>query len=96
MIRFYKLRAENPKMSKGEAFRQAQLSLLRGEKEAEKIVENEKPDVKDEKNEKEGRGVKPLVADESEVKLALYEKTGKSKFSHPHYWSSFVLIGNWK
>lgn len=47
MIRFYRLRADHPEMAKGEAFRQAQLSLL----------------------------------------------TGKA---HPHYWASFVLIGNWR
>lgn len=47
MIRFYRLRSDHPEMTKGEAFRQAQLSLLSGK-------------------------------------------------AHPHYWASFVLIGNWR
>jgi CHAT domain-containing protein len=28
--------------------------------------------------------------------LPLYDKTGKPAFAHPHYWASFVLIGNWR
>lgn len=84
MIRFYKLRAENPKLSKGEAFRQAQLSLLNGEKNDEKDADNYY------------RSPETFKVGSGEVKLKLYETTGKSRFSHPHYWASFVLIGNWK
>lgn len=36
MIRFYKLRMDNPQMSKGEAFRRAQISLLGAETKAAK------------------------------------------------------------
>lgn len=34
MVRFYKFRADNPTLTKGEAFRQAQLSLMRGKLDA--------------------------------------------------------------
>ena len=83
MIRFYKLRSENSQMSKGEAFRQAQLSLLGAE----------------------GKSVtKPSTANRSEIvnlrgskiELPLFIKDEKKPFAHPHYWSSFVLIGNWR
>lgn len=51
LIRFYQIRKDNPNLTKGEAFRNAQLALLN---------DSSKP------------------------------------YSHPHYWSSFILIGNWK
>ena len=50
MHEFYRLRQANPRWSKVEALRQAQMTLLKG----------------------------------------------KAQFAHPHYWASFILIGNWK
>ena len=86
MIRFYKLRAGNPQMPKGKAFRQAQLSLLNGNTKTETAAKagssTPKTDVVD------------LVGKRFEVPL--YDKTGKPSFAHPHYWSSFILIGNWR
>ena len=32
----------------------------------------------------------------TETKLALLEKDSKKVFAHPHYWASFILIGNWR
>lgn len=91
MIRFYKQRAENPTLTKGEAFRQAQLSLLNGE-EMTKVMP--KPEVI--KKAKDGRGVETFFIGEDKIDLPFYENTGKPKFAHPYYWASFVLIGNWK
>jgi CHAT domain-containing protein len=83
MIRFYKLRAENPQITKGEAFRLAQLSLLGNES-------NE--------NQKNTRNNRSIVVDLTREKTALplFLKNANKPFAHPHYWSSFVLIGNWR
>lgn len=82
MIRFYKLRSESPYITKGEAFRQAQLSLLGKEIKSEGSIGTSRSEVLDLGGEK--------------VELLLYEKDAKRPFAHPHYWSSFVLIGNWR
>ncbi len=84
MIRFYKLRSENPAMSKGEAFRQAQLSLLGND-----------ADVKSNGN-SAGKRSDLVKFDDAEINLPLFVKDAKKPFAHPHYWSAFVLIGNWK
>jgi CHAT domain-containing protein len=83
MIRFYKLRAENPLMPKGEAFRQAQLSLLNG------TTGSGKPGTDDRRSD-------PISLDDTGVKLQLFTKDPAKPFAHPHYWASFVLIGNWR
>jgi CHAT domain-containing protein len=83
MIRFYKLRAENPLMPKGEAFRQAQLSLLNG------TAGSGKPGTDDRRSD-------PISLDDSGIKLPLFTKDPAKPFAHPHYWASFVLIGNWR
>ncbi len=81
MIRFYKLRAENPQMAKGEAFRLAQISLLAGESKT-KETSAKRSNLLDLKREKSG--------------LRLFVKDEAKPLAHPHYWSSFVLIGNWR
>jgi len=85
MIRFYKLRAENPTISKGEAFRQAQLSILTG---TAGISSSHAP-VKAKRSE-------PISLDGSGVSLQPYKLDPAKPFAHPHYWASFVLIGNWR
>jgi CHAT domain-containing protein len=87
MIRFYKLRVAHPEMTKGEAFRQAQLQLLNGDTGGQNV--------------KEPTGRMPprsevVGTNVGKSALSLYDKTGKPPFAHPHYWSSFVLIGNWR
>lgn len=82
MIRFYKLRAENPNMPKGEAFRLAQLSLLGAEAKdlkASAVKRSETVDLSGKR-----------------LELPLFVKDSKKPFAHPHYWASFVLIGNWR
>lgn len=82
MIRFYKLRNDNPQMSKGEAFRRAQLSLLGTETANSGNANSNRSGVVDFGGRK--------------IELPLYQKDEKKPFAHPHYWSSFVLIGNWR
>jgi CHAT domain-containing protein/Flp pilus assembly protein TadD len=83
MIRFYKLRAENPGMPKGEAFRQAQLSLLNGSFDNDSSTAN-------------GHRSDPVRIDGSAPALSPFAKDPSKPFAHPHYWASFVLIGNWR
>jgi len=83
MMRFYKLRAENPRRPKGEAFRQAQLSLL-----GTQSTEGKNPSPTNRAKMAGDAGRK--------VQLPLFVKDPNKPFAHPHYWSSFVLIGNWR
>ena len=83
MIRFYKLRAENPQMSKGEAFRQAQLSLLGADRKTDDKTSS-------------GKRSEIVNLRGNKTELPLFNKDEKKPFAHPHYWSSFVLIGNWR
>lgn len=83
MIRFYKLRAENPEMPKGEAFRRAQLSLLSS-------------DAKSVKPPTAKRTAEIVGSNPAAVQLPLFVRDEKKPFAHPHYWASFVLIGNWR
>lgn len=81
MIRFYKIRSENPQMPKAEAFRQAQISLLNAE-------------TKSQTSGKPRSGI--FTVNGKKYELPLWEKDDKKPFAHPHFWSSFVLIGNWR
>ena len=83
MIRFYKFRKENPQLSKGEAFRQAQLVMLGGRD----LMAN---------SETAGNRSGVFGANEQKSDLPKFKKDDKKPFAHPHYWAAFVLIGNWK
>jgi CHAT domain-containing protein len=84
MIRFYKLLAENPQMSKGIALRNAQLSLLYG---------NVKPEDRSlELLKKE----KSAEQESKKLNLPLAVQDEQKPFAHPFYWASFVLTGNWR
>ncbi len=82
MLRFYKIKKEQPQFPKGEALRQAQLLLLHGTNKAQKVEGGEKGLVEEPKKAVEG--------------LRLFMKDEKAPFAHPYYWSSFILIGNWR
>ena len=73
MIRFYRLRVEHPEMSKGEAFREAQLSLLGAETKDAKTSTAKRSEIIDLSGQK--------------IELPLDEKDAKHPFAHPHYWS---------
>lgn len=82
MLKFYQIKKEQLELPKGEALRQAQLSLLRGTDTAQTAGDGEKG--VEEQTKKLVEGLKPFKKDE------------KAPFAHPYYWSSFILIGNWK
>jgi CHAT domain-containing protein len=83
MIRFYKLRAVNPLMPKDEAFRYAQLTLLNGNGMQKKSFHS-------------ARRSEVLKANSRKDDLKPFIKDAARPFAHPHYWASFVLIGNWR
>lgn len=84
MIRFYRLRAGEQTIAKGEAFRRAQLSLLYGD--------DRRPGAPPSA---QLRGTK-LAGQTGKTNLLPYVKDTRRPYAHPHYWASFVLIGNWK
>lgn len=70
-------------MPKGEAFRRAQLSLLVGtELGKANTLESKRAEIV---------GITP-----NGINLPLFVKDEKKTYAHPHYWASFVLIGNWR
>jgi CHAT domain-containing protein/uncharacterized protein HemY len=77
MQEFYKNLATG-KMTKSEALRQAQLSLLKGEK----------SQVGDDKKRAPG-GLVPVAEPENPSK-----NREAANYSHPYYWAPFILIGN--
>ena len=83
MIRFYKLRAEHPADVQRRSVPQGAIALLLGA---------------ETKNAKTSTVRRSEMIDLSgqKIELPLYEKDAKHPFAHPHYWSSFVLIGNWR
>jgi CHAT domain-containing protein/tetratricopeptide (TPR) repeat protein len=86
MLRFYKLRAENPNLPKGEAFRRAQLALLRGE------ARNKTDDPKDDKIPR----AKLVTTSGTKMSLPAYSFDSQKPYAHPYYWAPFILIGNWR
>ncbi len=81
MEEFYRGR-EARKLTKGEAIRQAQIKLLRGElsKPAPEALANR--DI-----------VHETTATSSVPKFTV---DAKRPHAHPYYWAPFILIGNWK
>ncbi len=68
-------------LDKAEALRQAQLALLQGK------IKDAPADVK---------RSDIVNLDPNQPKFEQYKVEGKPPFSHPFYWSPFVLIGNWR
>jgi CHAT domain-containing protein len=81
MLKFYQIKKEQPQLPKGEALRQAQLSLLRGTYQGQASGEQRQLE---------------LVEVKGSETLKPFKKDEKAPFAHPYYWSSFILIGNWR
>ncbi len=81
MQNFYRLRVENPGITRAEALNRAQLMFVRGEtmagttKDATRGMRVSAPDKKD------------------ETELSAADSTEACK--HPFYWAPFILMGNW-
>jgi CHAT domain-containing protein len=70
MSEFYRLRKENPQLTKAAALQIAQQKMIAG-----------KLTLSNAKNQRR---------DTSEVDIAPLD------YSHPYFWSPFILIGNWR
>ena len=82
---FYKNKV-NLKMTKAEALRQAQLSLLDG-----------RVKINNEACTTNKSGDDPLPTKPKSIKnFKSYRVNPSNPFEHPYYWSPFVLYGNWK
>ena len=79
---FYRRHQTQPAVSKAEALRQAQLSLLRGTVQASESSPSKRAGRADE--------------EDVSVSLPLFTPDPKAPYAHPYYWAPFVLIGNWK
>ena len=82
MGEFYRLRRENQNWTKAETLRQAQLKLLDGKYTPAQVVERNRSEAV-----RFGAGAKNMPK---------FVKDDNAPFTHPFYWSPFVLIGNWR
>lgn len=85
MQKFYKLWASSANLSKIDALRQAQISMLKGEikmPEASRI--------------RRSRAASEVVTFDGSRRHKLFEFDSNAPYAHPYYWSPFVLIGNWR
>jgi CHAT domain-containing protein len=82
MARFYQLRQARPATPKGELLRQAQLSLLRGNHPAPVLPAGT-------------RGTE-ILNPKGTPGLPPWPQDKEAPYSHPYYWSPFILIGNWQ
>ncbi|MCU1263980.1 MAG: hypothetical protein JWM21_298 [Acidobacteria bacterium] len=80
MSEFYRLRKENPQMSKAGALQSAQRSMLDGKLRPLKTTRQQRAE---------------LITTESSRALK-FPFDPEKPYAHPFYWAPFVLIGNWK
>jgi CHAT domain-containing protein len=101
MIHFYKLLNDKPNLIKGEAFRQTQLALLNGEIKGDLgTLQNNKTNsaaknAGSKKRENTGTNFQGSTGG-IPAKFLLFQKNPDKPFEHPHYWASFVMVGNWR
>ncbi len=81
MSEFYRLRKENPKLTKAEAMQIAQQAMISGK-------------LKSSGNSSGCRNSEVVNLDGSSQ--TKFKCDANAPFSHPFYWSPFVLIGNWR
>lgn len=83
MSNFYKNLEENAEISKAEALRKAQISLMLGKNKFLTDAEL-------------ARRSEAVRFGASQKNLPKFKKDENAPFAHPYYWSPFVLIGNWR
>ena len=86
MHSFYQLRRDHPALSKSEALREAQLSLLRGT-----ATTTSTPIAHT-----RGGSTDTPSAEDDVADLPDFHGDQTKPFAHPYYWAPFVLIGKWQ
>lgn len=82
MSEFYRLRKENPNLTKSKALQTAQKSLING---TLKLSADK------------AKLLKPNIEfSENKTNSPAFQFDENKPFAHPFYWSPFVLIGNWR
>ena len=81
MQNFYRIRAENPGITKAEALNRAQLMFIRGE-----IMAGNTRDAT--------RGMR-VSSPEAEGEAEPSPADAAAVYKHPFYWAPFILMGNW-
>ena len=80
MAEFYRLKKESPLMPKSEAMQRAQQAMISGRLKAS----GKAPACRSDLVELAGGSSKPFVC------------SADAPYSHPYFWSPFILIGNWR
>lgn len=95
MIQFYKILKNEHSLNKGEAFRRAQLSLLNGEVRPQNdLVHNSEAPLKSSGSKLTSGGLE-IPVPKGLIRFEPFPENQR-KFRHPHYWASFVMVGNWR
>ena len=79
---FYRILEADPKISKAEALRQAQLKLIYGTYQPAQITATRRSEA--------------VRFGASANNFPKFVKDEKAPFAHPYFWSPFVLTGNWR
>ncbi|HEX8737221.1 MAG TPA: CHAT domain-containing tetratricopeptide repeat protein [Pyrinomonadaceae bacterium] len=82
MSEFYRLRKENPRLTKAEAIQLAQQEMIQG-----KLQSSSAGNLK---------GAELAASPNNKVNAPPFQFDKNKPFAHPYYWSPFVLIGNWR
>ncbi|HEY0173820.1 MAG TPA: CHAT domain-containing protein [Pyrinomonadaceae bacterium] len=85
MSEFYRLRMENPPLTKAAALQLAQREMIEG-----RLSPSSRGDVES------GRGTKLAADGEVAPGRPRFTSDPSKPYAHPYFWSPFVLIGNWK
>jgi CHAT domain-containing protein/tetratricopeptide (TPR) repeat protein len=81
MREFYRLHSDKPGITKGDALREAQLALLRGQ------IHGTASTATMSNSDRGDLGLTGQPA---------FTPDPKAPFAHPYFWAPFILIGNWK
>ena len=82
MQNFYRLHADQPRMTKAEALREAQLAFIRGE-------------IAGGTGEDNRRGMRVSKVKGETEEAGFFNPDEKNPYSHPFFWAPFILMGNW-
>lgn len=90
MSEFYRLKKENPQMSKAKAMQEAQIKMIKGGikgKSVKRCAPHSSPAAQFTSGD---------MFFETDDDKGFYPCNADAPYSHPYYWAPFILIGNWR